>query len=51
MVISKNLNTRADLSEIGRPLGLLCQPGEVYEVRAFGKGTTSGYFNDLDKLA
>src|SRR5262249_12096220 len=35
-------------------LRLLCEPGEVYELRcARGKqgGTVSGYFTDLDKMA
>jgi hypothetical protein len=43
----------ADLSEIRRALRLLCKPSEVYELRALGssKGTVSGYFDDLEKLA
>jgi hypothetical protein len=32
-------------------LELLCDPGAVYELRAFGRGTSSGYYNDFDKLA
>ena len=41
----------ADLGEIKRAIALMFQPGQVYEVRSFPRGTTSGYFNDFDKMA
>jgi AAA domain-containing protein len=46
-------NLRADSAEIHGAIGLLCEPGEVYELRALGttKGTVSGYFADFEKLA
>ncbi len=44
---------KTDPAEIRRALGLLCEPGEVYEVRAPNtqRGTISGYFDDPEKLA
>jgi hypothetical protein len=44
---------KSQLLEIRRALELLCEPGEVYELRMLGtgKGTISGYFDNLDKLA
>ena len=42
---------RYDLAEIKRAIELILEPGRVYEVRAFPRGTTSGYFDDFDKLA
>ena len=42
---------KADITEIRRAVSLLLELGYVYEVRAFGKGTTSGYFDDPEKLA
>ena len=45
------INIRYDLAEIKRAITLILHPGHVYEVRAFPKGTTSGYFNDFDQLA
>jgi hypothetical protein len=46
-------NLKADVAEIHRALTLLCHPNEVYELRALGtsKGTASGYFDSLKKLA
>ena len=46
-------NLKADVAEIQRALTLLCHPNEVYELRALGtsKGTASGYFDSLKKLA
>ena len=46
-------NLKADVAEIQHALILLCHPDEVYELRALGtsKGTVSGYFDDLEKLA
>jgi hypothetical protein len=40
-----------ELPEIHRAIALLLEPGQVYEIRAFGRGTTSGYFDDFEKLA
>src|SRR5215471_3752609 len=44
---------RSDLAEIRRALMLLCEPGEVYEIRGLNtrKRTVSGYSNDIEKLA
>jgi hypothetical protein len=42
-----------DLAEIGRTVDILCEPGQVYELRALetlNSGTASGYYNDPDKL-
>jgi hypothetical protein len=38
--------------EIGDALGILCQPGAVYELRALGtdKGIVRGYFDDIEEL-
>jgi len=47
----KASNPRA---EIERCSNLLCQPGEVYELRALEtqrSRVVSGYYNDLSKLA
>ena len=41
---------KADVGEIRRAVELLLESGHVYEIRAFGKGTTSGYFDDPEKL-
>jgi hypothetical protein len=43
----------ADSVEIRRFLDVLCEPGRVYELRALQtqKGTISGYFSDVDRLA
>jgi len=43
---------RANVVEIRRVVALLCEPGEIYEVRALGtvRGTASGYFNDFNAL-
>jgi hypothetical protein len=41
----------ADLQEIRRAVSLLLEPGQVYEIRAFGRGTTSGYFDNTESLA
>jgi hypothetical protein len=42
----------ADPAEIRRTVELVCQPGEVYELRALGtlKGTVSGYYDNLEAL-
>jgi hypothetical protein len=42
-----------DRAEIARAIGLICRPGEVYELRApnTSKATVGGYYNDLDKMA
>ena len=42
---------RSDIAEIRRSIALICESGQVYELRAFGKGTTSGYFDDFEELA
>ena len=42
---------RFDLEEIHRSISLLLQQGQTYELRCFGRGTTSGYFRDFGKLA
>ncbi|MFQ6026632.1 MAG: hypothetical protein ACE5Q6_03860 [Dehalococcoidia bacterium] len=42
---------KSDSQEIRRGIALLLEPGGVYEFRAFGRGTTSGYFTDFNKLA
>jgi AAA domain len=44
-------STTTDTQEIRRAASLLLETGQVYEIRAFGRGTTSGYFDDADKLA
>jgi hypothetical protein len=44
-------NPQFDPHEIRGSIGLLLEPGQVYEIRAFGRGTTSGYFRDFAKLA
>jgi hypothetical protein len=41
----------ANLQEIRRAASLLLETGHVYEIRAFGRGTTSGYFDNAEKLA
>jgi len=42
-----------DLLEIGRALAVLCQPGDIVELRALDVGgkTVGGYFDDHAKLA
>ena len=43
---------KADIGEIEKAIGVLFEPGQVVEVRTFGKfGATSGYFDDSGKLA
>ena len=52
--MQKNSTTntpRFDMAEIRRSVALLCEAGEVYELRAFGRGTISGYFDDFEKMA
>ena len=39
-----------DLEEIHRTMSMLLEQGQTYELRCFGRGTTSGYFRDFDKL-
>jgi hypothetical protein len=41
----------ADLEMIRNGIKVLFAPGQVVEVRALGKYTTSGYFDDLSALA
>jgi P4 family phage/plasmid primase-like protien len=43
---------RSDPAEITRTLALLCQPGEVYELRALNtdRGTASGYYTNHQAL-
>jgi hypothetical protein len=50
---NSNGYVRSDAAEIDRALGLLCVPGEVYELRALAtkQRTTRGYFNDLRAMA
>jgi hypothetical protein len=47
---SVDTHSKGSLS-VRESLSILCEPGAVYELRAFGRNTHSGYFNDLDKLA
>ena len=44
---------RANRTEIRRALALLCEQGQVYELRALPSkgGTLRGYFDNLDRLA
>ena len=42
---------RYDLAQIKRSIQLMCAPRHIYEVRAFPKGTTSGYFDDFEHMA
>jgi hypothetical protein len=51
MMAEPRVSTKVDLQEIRRAASLLLEAGHVYEIRAFGKGTTSGYFSDCEKLA
>lgn len=51
MVTPPNHSTRANIDEIDRAISFICEPGQVYEVRAFPRGTASGYFDDFSKLA
>ena len=45
--------TNVAATPIHRALSLLVEPGQVVELRALGvpRGTSSGYFDDLEKLA
>ena len=45
-----NPTLRYDLDEIRRAVSILLEPGQVYEIRSFGRGTTSGYFDNFLKL-
>src|SRR5271154_6013238 len=42
-----------DRAEIKRAIEIICEPGEVYELRALNttKATISGYYDNRDKLA
>ena len=51
MVTPPNHSTQANINEIHQAISLMCEPGQVYEVRAFPRGTASGYFDDFSKLA
>jgi hypothetical protein len=43
---------QADLQEIEQAIAVLCEPGQVVEVRALSEsGTVSGYYDDPEKLA
>lgn len=50
---STNQTAKADIAEIRRVFGLLFEPGQVTELRVLKtkRGTVSGYFDDLDKMA
>jgi hypothetical protein len=46
------MTTNTTPQSIRQPLDILCESGSVYELRIFGRrGTTSGYYDNLDKLA
>jgi len=51
--VSGEMSAKVDTGEIRRAVALICAPGQVHELRALGtkKGTISGYFTDLDRLA
>lgn len=53
MSIATTDKPRADATEIRRALGVLFEPSDVIELRAFKsrRCTISGYYNEFDKLA
>lgn len=53
MTINEKKPQAARVDEIARALRLILEPGQVAELRCLGtrKGTISGYFDDIEKMA